>query len=179
MVQYNALCAISAHAGLIRMPKCRFACCWRACSRLAAAPRINCDVRRFTLRTPIHLLAEQFAAILDATLEPQFNIGPSQLVAVVRAAGDRTPSGIWRRRWGLVPSWARRPRQSVDQRVRDGCRNRFRPSGGGTLRHRRVFEWQRAEARASSPLHQMADEPPAFAIGKRGGAGRLRRSYRS
>ena len=63
---------------------------------------------RFTLRSRLNLLLQQFA--LDGNedreaLDPRYNIAPTQDVFAVRSqeAGQRE---LARFRWGLVPSWA-------------------------------------------------------------------------
>ena len=64
---------------------------------------------RYTLSTPTDLLAEIFQFETAISLEPRFNIAPSQAAAVVRyeaAAGDRTLDLL---KWGLVPFWAKDP----------------------------------------------------------------------
>ena len=66
---------------------------------------------RYTLRTPLHLLAQQFLFDLgglpaDFSLPPRFNIAPTQAVVAIRgdSAGARE---LTRFHWGLVPSWAK------------------------------------------------------------------------
>lgn len=128
---------------------------------------------RFTLRTPIHLLAEQFAAILDATLETRFNIGPSQLVAVVRARPESVPPQrhLAAIRWGLIPSWAKEP--SIGNRLINARAETVaeKPAFRAAFRRRRClvpadgfFEWQRRGEGKQPYYIQMADERPfAFA----------------
>ena len=65
---------------------------------------------RFTLRTPLPVLAKQFQFDLDQALDshgPRYNIAPSQAVFAVR---KQQPSGkreLTRLFWGLVPSWSK------------------------------------------------------------------------
>jgi putative SOS response-associated peptidase YedK len=63
---------------------------------------------RFTLRTPLSVLARQFAFDLGPMLpgfEPRYNIAPTQDVPAVRLAdGNRQFAML---RWGLIPSWAK------------------------------------------------------------------------
>ena len=63
---------------------------------------------RFTLRSRLNLLLQQFALEGDEdreSLDPRYNIAPTQDVFAVRsrAAGQRELASF---RWGLVPSWA-------------------------------------------------------------------------
>ncbi|MDD4787989.1 MAG: SOS response-associated peptidase [Pirellulales bacterium] len=128
---------------------------------------------RFTLRTPIHLLADQFAAILEAALEPRFNIGPRQLVAAVRARPETAPlqRHLAALRWGLVPSWAKD--LSVGNRLINARAETVaeKPAFRAAFRLRRCllpadgfFEWQRRGEGKQPYYIQMADERPfAFA----------------
>jgi putative SOS response-associated peptidase YedK len=62
---------------------------------------------RYTLRTPLSILATQFAFDLGAMLpgfEPRYNIAPTQDVPAVRLDGNRQLAVL---RWGLIPSWAK------------------------------------------------------------------------
>src|SRR3954447_18100484 len=66
---------------------------------------------RFTLRTPLTVLAEQFLFELgelpaETQVSPRYNVAPTQTVAAVRAdsSGKRQLALL---RWGLIPSWAK------------------------------------------------------------------------
>jgi putative SOS response-associated peptidase YedK len=64
---------------------------------------------RFTLRTPLNLLAERFLFDVENVSEniPRYNVAPTQtLLTVVRDAEHGTRQGRLMR-WGLVPSWAK------------------------------------------------------------------------
>src|SRR5581483_4837729 len=60
---------------------------------------------RFTLRSSMSDVAEAFGVTVDWTLPLEFNIAPTQPVAVVRVAkgGGRE---LCQLKWGLVPHWA-------------------------------------------------------------------------
>jgi putative SOS response-associated peptidase YedK len=64
---------------------------------------------RYTLRTPLAVLAKQFEFELRDSLPefgPLFNIAPTQEVAAVRAGEDgRRELALLH--WGLIPSWAK------------------------------------------------------------------------
>jgi putative SOS response-associated peptidase YedK len=67
---------------------------------------------RFTLRTPMTVLAQQFLFDLggvppDLMLRPRFNIAPTQTVAVIRQPAAGGPREFGLLRWGLIPSWAK------------------------------------------------------------------------
>jgi len=66
---------------------------------------------RFTLRTPLSVLAQQFLFDLGphkpADFAPRHNIAPTQLVAVVRNFADFQKRELGMLHWGLVPSWSK------------------------------------------------------------------------
>ena len=58
---------------------------------------------RYTLRTPLNVLAEQFLFDLgDAQAVPRYNIAPTTAVLAVRHLRELAMF-----RWGLIPSWAK------------------------------------------------------------------------
>jgi putative SOS response-associated peptidase YedK len=57
---------------------------------------------RYTLRTPLTVLAEQFLELGDAQAVPRYNIPPTTEVLAVRH-----PRELAKFRWGLIPSWAK------------------------------------------------------------------------
>jgi putative SOS response-associated peptidase YedK len=62
---------------------------------------------RFTLRTPLTVLAEQFLFDLDAAMAdavPRYNIAPTQSVLAVRSGKRGRELASFH--WGLIPSWA-------------------------------------------------------------------------
>jgi putative SOS response-associated peptidase YedK len=61
---------------------------------------------RFTLVTPEQDLAVQFNLPEIPSLEPRYNIAPTQPVAAVRAAPEQGHRELVMLRWGLVPFWA-------------------------------------------------------------------------
>lgn len=61
---------------------------------------------RFTLRTPLTVLVEQFHFDLgNAQLSLRYNIAPTQDVAAVRLVDGKRQLALLR--WGLIPSWAK------------------------------------------------------------------------
>jgi putative SOS response-associated peptidase YedK len=65
---------------------------------------------RFTLRTPLTVLARQFEFDFDAALAgvgPRFNIAPTQNVLAVRVLKPGAKRELVQLHWGLVPSWAK------------------------------------------------------------------------
>src|SRR4051794_16422783 len=62
---------------------------------------------RFTLRVPLGVLIDQFAAQLALPIHtvPRYNVCPTQQIPVVRLhEGHRELTTM---RWGLVPGWAK------------------------------------------------------------------------
>src|ERR1043166_5312569 len=59
---------------------------------------------RFIRRSSSDAIAEEFGLAEIPTLEAQYNIAPSQPVAVVRQAAQKRELAFLR--WGLIPSWA-------------------------------------------------------------------------
>jgi putative SOS response-associated peptidase YedK len=136
---------------------------------------------RFTLRTPIGLLAEQFRVDIDRALSPRLNIAPTQQVAVVRELFDKqsgsgeSADGRQRRldmlRWGLVPSWAKELKigsSMINARAETVA---DKPAFRTAFRRRRClipadgyYEWQKLGRQKQPHLIRRRDEQPfAFA----------------
>jgi putative SOS response-associated peptidase YedK len=67
---------------------------------------------RFTLRTPLTVLAQQFLFDLgplsaEVRVTPRYNIAPTQTVAAVRQQTAGSKRELTLLHWGLVPSWAK------------------------------------------------------------------------
>jgi len=136
---------------------------------------------RYTLRTPLHLLATQFALPFEADasndLTPRYNIAPTQQVPVIRQVGanqtdsDGTQRECVAMRWGLIPSWAKDT--SIGNRMINarGETVAEKPSFRAAFKRRRClipadgyYEWQ-AGSKPKQPyhFHLEEDEPFAFA----------------
>ncbi len=63
---------------------------------------------RFILTTPGEIVAEAFGLEETPSLEPRYNIAPTQPIATVRTLGQ-SPT-LTMLRWGLVPVWSQEPR---------------------------------------------------------------------
>lgn len=62
---------------------------------------------RFTLRTPLSQLSQQFQfAVVAADVPPRYNIAPTQLVAAVRVAEPAAGRQLVWLRWGFLPAWS-------------------------------------------------------------------------
>jgi putative SOS response-associated peptidase YedK len=69
---------------------------------------------RFTLRTPLGLVVQQFLVESDPvpdlpTLVPRYNVAPTQVTPIVRAR-DGGGRELVLARWGLIPSWSKDPK---------------------------------------------------------------------
>jgi putative SOS response-associated peptidase YedK len=124
---------------------------------------------RFTLTRSAAEVAEHFGLAEAAELAPRFNAAPTQELPVVRvrSSGERV---LERRRWGLVPRWAKDPAigaRLINARVESVLE---RPAFRDAVQRRRClvpadgfFEWQ-GKARARRPFHIALPGRGLFAI---------------
>ena len=68
---------------------------------------------RYSLKTPVERLSEQFQFPEFLPLKPRYNVAPSQDVAVVRLLPGDTDRKLATLRWGLIPAWAKDPTKGV------------------------------------------------------------------
>jgi putative SOS response-associated peptidase YedK len=106
---------------------------------------------RYTLHTERELLARRFEVDPDAlgALEPRYNIAPTSEVLVLRVRDHERE--VAHMRWGLVPSWAKDPkelRSMINARVETVSE---RPAYRSAFRRRRClvladgfYEWQKS-----------------------------------
>jgi putative SOS response-associated peptidase YedK len=132
---------------------------------------------RFTLRTPLTVLAQQFlfdlgtAGISPAEFLPRYNVAPTQTTPVVR----RLPGGPRRElaflHWGLVPSWSKdtkRAASAINARAETLAE---KPMFRTAFARRRClvladgyFEWKAVGKKKQPYYFRMKDERPfAFA----------------
>jgi len=69
---------------------------------------------RFTLRTKLNILLDQFGAELGETqtFDPRYNIAPTQNVLAIRH-----PRELVALKWGLIPSWAKDKMAQINVRA--------------------------------------------------------------
>ena len=60
---------------------------------------------RFTLRSNLNLILQQFALDEVPDLTPRYNIAPTQAIPVIRATASGRELAMLR--WGLIPSWSK------------------------------------------------------------------------
>ena len=125
---------------------------------------------RYTLRTPVEKLAEEFS--FDASsmeLPPNYNVAPTQEVAAVLSEGDKRRLEMLR--WGLIPPWADDPQigsRMINARAETAP---GKPSFRKAFRERRClipadgfYEWKRTNG-SKQPyfIHMKEGRPFAFA----------------
>lgn len=112
---------------------------------------------RFTLKTPVPILAKFFGLAEMPDLPPRYNVAPTQPVATVLVlTGDRQFRLM---RWGLVPSWAKDlsiGSRMINARAETAAE---KPSFRTALRERRCivmadgfYEWQH-KVQPRQPFH--------------------------
>lgn len=131
---------------------------------------------RYSLTSPPEAVRQLFGYENDAQFPPRYNIAPTQPVAIVRTGltGVREMALV---RWGLIPPWAKDPRQLstlINARAETAA---GKPSFRGAMRHKRClvpadgfYEWT-GKAGAKQP-HLIALRPgSAYGDGPMGFAG--------
>ena len=124
---------------------------------------------RYTLRTPVEKLAEEFG--FDASsveVPPNYNVAPTQEVAAVLAEGGQRHLELLR--WGLIPSWADDPgigSRMINARAETAPE---KPSFRRAFRERRClipadgfYEWKRMNG-AKQPYYMRMREGRPFAF---------------
>ena len=126
---------------------------------------------RFTLRTKLNILLQEFHAELrhELQLPPRYNIAPTQDVAVVRPSEAGRELTLMR--WGLIPSWTKDPKKAP---LLNNARSETvaeKPSFRAAFKSRRClipasgfYEWKR-EGKLKQPYYfrRPDDRPLAFA----------------
>jgi putative SOS response-associated peptidase YedK len=130
---------------------------------------------RFTLRTPLTVLAQQFLFELgplpaDIRVVPRFNVAPTQTVATVRrqAAGQKRELAFMH--WGLVPGWAKDPKIASTMINARGETVAEKPAFRAAFARRRCliladgfYEWKKEGKQKLPHYFQTRDERP-FAL---------------
>lgn len=124
---------------------------------------------RYTLRTPVETLAEEFGITGSLPEIPaSFNIAPTQEVAAVLEEDENRKLEMLR--WGLIPSWADDPavgNKMINARSETAAE---KPSFRTAFRKRRCliladgfYEWQKSNGGKQPYYIRMEDESP-FAL---------------
>ena len=125
---------------------------------------------RFAFYSPSEATAALFGVSASITVEPRFNIAPSQYIAGIRETGDAGRE-LAMFRWGLVPFWAKNPaigNRMINARAETVAE---KPSFRAAYRHRRClvladgfYEWKKEGAGKVPYFISLANgEPFAFA----------------
>jgi putative SOS response-associated peptidase YedK len=126
---------------------------------------------RFTLSQPAEAIASVFQLSEVPTLEPRYNIAPTQLVPAVLYSSEQRDRQCQLLRWGLIPSWAKDPAigaKLINARAETVAE---KPSFRSAFRHRRClviadgfYEWQRQEGKKQPFYFRLQNRQPfAFA----------------
>ncbi len=126
---------------------------------------------RFTLRSPADAVAELFELAQVPSLEPRYNICPTQDVAAVVMPREGTERVMQMLRWGLIPSWARDP--AIGARMINARAETVasKPSFRSAFKRKRClivadgfYEWRKLERRKQPYYIHLSDKQPfAFA----------------
>lgn len=128
---------------------------------------------RFTLRTPLHQLGQQFLfAPPDADVPPRYNIAPTQQVAALRVTeSDPARQLVWLQ-WGFLPPWSGRRATAKPLINARGETVADKPSFRQAFARRRClvladgyYEWQQTGSSGKQPyfIHLRDDRPFALA----------------
>lgn len=120
---------------------------------------------------PGEAIAEAFQLSEVPTLEPRYNIAPTQLVPTVLRKSEQSDRRFQLLRWGLIPSWAKDPAigaRLINARAETAGE---KPSFRAAFRQRRClvvadgfYEWQRQERKKQPFYFRLQDGRPfAFA----------------
>jgi putative SOS response-associated peptidase YedK len=130
---------------------------------------------RFTLRTSLNLLLQQFAAEVHddnqlSLFGPRYNIAPTQDILAIRATDGRREASMLP--WGLVPSWAKDLKSGPPLINARADSLAAKPAFRTAYKRRRClipadgfYEWQKIEGGKKQPfyIHRPDNQPFAFA----------------
>ena len=126
---------------------------------------------RYTLRSKPEAIAETFDLSHVPTLEPRYNIAPTQPVAAVRLDPRRHQRELTIFQWGLIPSWADDP--AIGNRLINARAETVadKPAFRHSFRSKRClvladgfYEWRKEGSRKQPYFVRMKDDLPfAFA----------------
>ncbi len=125
---------------------------------------------RYTLKTPIDVLAEYFEVEeYPSSLAPSYNVAPTQEVAAIVEEDEKRKLEVFR--WGLIPSWAKDPaigNKMINARAETVSE---KPSFRSAFKRRRClivadgfYEWQKTDNGKQPFYIRLKDSSPfAFA----------------
>ena len=126
---------------------------------------------RFTLKTSRAKIAKLLGLKAVPTLEPRYNIAPSQPVLAVRLEPERGELEGTFLKWGLIPSWAKEPGIGNNLANARADAVATKPAFRSAFKKRRClviadgfYEWQKGESGKTPYYFQLKDQSPfAFA----------------
>lgn len=126
---------------------------------------------RFTLSQNLDAIASAFNLPEIPSLEPRYNIAPTQLVPAVLYAPEQSTKQLQMLRWGLIPSWAKD--LSIGAKLINARAETVseKPSFKSALKQRRClivadgfYEWQRQDGKKQPYYFRLeSGQPFAFA----------------
>jgi putative SOS response-associated peptidase YedK len=128
---------------------------------------------RYTLRTPLSILAKQFQFDLEAAMgdvKPRYNIAPTQTVLAVRQLEQGSKRELAKLYWGLVPSWAKDSKMAYGTINARGDTVATKPTFRSAFKKRRClvladgyYEWK-TEGKKKQPFLFEVDGGKPFAL---------------
>lgn len=127
---------------------------------------------RFTLRTPLTVLSQQFLFDLGAvagasTVRPRYNVAPTQTIAAIRRVGTSSSRELAWLHWGLIPSWAKDAKLAASMINARGETIAEKPAFRTAFARRRCliladgfFEWKKVGKQKQPYYLRLADERP-------------------
>ncbi len=126
---------------------------------------------RFTLNQPVEALAKIFDVQQLPDLPAEYNIAPTQKVAIVLQNPESKKREFQQLHWGLIPSWAKDPgigAKTINARAETVAE---KPAFRSAFKHRRClvladgfYEWQRQQGKKQPFYFRLQDgQPFAFA----------------
>jgi putative SOS response-associated peptidase YedK len=128
---------------------------------------------RYTLRTPLAVLAKQFQFDLEAAMgdiKPRYNIAPTQTVLALRQIEQGSKRELSKLYWGLVPSWAKDSKMAYGTINARADTVATKPTFRSAFKKRRClvladgyYEWK-AEGKKKQPFLFEVDGGKPFAL---------------
>jgi len=127
---------------------------------------------RFTLRTPLTVLSQQFlfdlgAVAGESAVRPRYNVAPTQTIAAIRRVGTSSSRELAWLHWGLIPSWAKDAKLAASMINARGETIAEKPAFRTAFARRRCliladgfFEWKKVGKQKQPYYLRLADERP-------------------
>lgn len=125
---------------------------------------------RFTLSQPQDAIASAFNLPEIPSLEPRYNIAPTQLIPAILLSPERSQKQLKMLRWGLIPAWAKDP--AIGAKLINARSETVseKPSFKSAFKQRRClivadgfYEWQRQDGK-KQPYYFRLESKQALAF---------------